>query len=137
MRKLVLAVILLPVFLHLANAQESAFVGDWDVTLIKKKTKFYPPWLEIKYLIRMSFHVENGKLIGSYTDQYDFSDHFSLLVVQDNEILFVHGGAGKKYETNLMPVHRAILRDGVLRGYVFTDRKQFEWIARKRKMPVS
>jgi len=133
MRKLILAVILLPVFLQLANAQESTFVGEWDVTLVKTKaTKFYSPWLEIKYPIRMSLRVDNGKLIGSYTDQYNFSDQFLLVVVQDNEILFVHGGAGKKHKENLMPVHRAILRDGVLRGYVFTDRKQFEWIAKKR-----
>jgi hypothetical protein len=136
MRKLILAVFLLPVFLQVANAQESTFVGDWDVTLIKTKNK-YSPWLEIKYPIRMSFRVDNGKLIGSYTDQYDFYDRFPLLVVQDNEILFVHGGAGKKEKANLMPVHRAILRDGVLRGYVFTDQKQFEWIARRRKAPVS
>jgi hypothetical protein len=133
MRRLLLAVMLLPVFLHDAKAQESSFVGDWDVTLVKTKTKYSPPWLEIKYPVRMSFRQENGKLVGSYTDQYDFSDRFSLLVVQANEILFVHGGAGKKYETNLMPVHRAILRNGVLHGYVFTDQKQFDWIARKRK----
>jgi hypothetical protein len=136
MRRLILAVILLPVLLHAAKAQESVFVGDWDVTLIKHKTKYNPPWLEIKYPVRMSFRIENGKLVGSYTDQYDFSDHFSLVVVQGNEIIFVHAGGGKKSEGGLMPVHRAILRDGALRGYVFTDRKQFEWIARKRKTPI-
>jgi len=136
MRRLILSLILLPLLLHAARAQNSAFVGDWDVTLIKTKTKYYPPWLEIKYPVRMSFRVENGKLVGSYIDQYDFSDRFSLVAVHGNEIIFVHGGAGKKTEGGLMPVHRAILRDGVLRGYVFTDRKQFEWIARKRKTPV-
>jgi hypothetical protein len=125
---------LLPVFFQLVNAQESTFVGDWDVTLIKSKNK-YAPWLEIKYPIRMSFRVDNGKLAGSYTDQYDFSDSFSFVVVQGNEILFVHGGAGKKEQANLMPVHRAILRNGVLHGYVFTNQKQFEWTARKRKVP--
>jgi TonB family protein len=133
MRRLLLALILLPLFISSVRAQESAFIGDWNVTLIKTKTKPYPSWFEIKYPIRMSFHQENGKLIGSYIDQYEFSDRFSILVVQGNEIFFVMGGAGKKYESNHMPVHRAILKNGVLHGYVFTDQKKFEWIARKRK----
>ena len=131
MRKLLLLFILLPVFSHQAHAQNSVFVGDWDVTLVKTKTKYSPPWLEIKYPVRMSFREENGKLVGSYTDQYNFSDVFSIVATQRNEILFVHGGASKKYEGNLMPVHRAILRDGVLHGYGFTDRRLFEWIARR------
>jgi hypothetical protein len=54
----------------------SMFVGDWEVTLIKTKTREYPSWFEIKYPVRMSFRLENGKLVGSYTDQYDFSNQF-------------------------------------------------------------
>ena len=133
MRRLLLLAIFLPTIVLAAHAQNRDFVGDWDVTLIKTRTKYYPQWLEIKYPVRMSIREENGKLMGAYTDQYDCSDNFSFLAIQQNEILFVVGGVGKKNIMSLGPVHRAILRNGVLHGFVFTDRKLFEWTATKHK----
>ena len=133
MPKLLLVVVLIPIVWHAVYAQNSNLVGDWDVSLVKTKTKESPPWLEIKYPVRMSIREENGKLMGAYTDQYDYSDNFSFLTLQQNEILFVLGGVGKKNIMFFGPVHRAILKDGVLHGFVFTDRKLFEWTATKRR----
>lgn len=133
MRYIFFAFILLISFSANSFAQENLFVGDWEVTLIKHKTKEYPEWFEIKYPIRFSIREENGKYVGTYTDQYDFSDRFSILAVQRNEIVFVVGGAGKKYDDNLMPIHRAILqKDGTLKGFVFRDKKLFEWVAKRK-----
>jgi hypothetical protein len=145
-----LILILFPVFSHVANAQKSAFLGDWEVTVVKVKTKSYPPLLPansrhaisecrgipgfgIKYPIRMSFHENSDRLVGSYTDQCDFSENFSIVAVERNEILLVVGGAGKKSDGALMPVHRAILQGGMLHGYVITDRTMFEWFARRKQ----
>ena len=113
MHRILLILILMPVLSHVAKAQKSAFLGDWEITVVKVKTKSYPPLLrgnsrhpisechgipgfEISYPIRMSFHEQNDKLIGFYTDECGFSDNFSIVAVQRNEILLVVGGAGKK-----------------------------------------
>ena len=130
MMKALSVVMLLLAFLTIANAQENSFVGDWDVKLTATNSKDQP-WKEIKYPVRMSIRRENGKFVGSYTDQYDYSDHFSVFAVRQNEILFVVGGVGKKNIMFFGPVHRAILKNGVLHGFVFTDRKLFEWTATK------
>jgi len=152
MRRILLILILLPVFSHVAKAQKSAFLGDWEVTVVAVKTKSYPallpvnsrhpisqcrgiPGFEIKYPVRMSFHENNDRLVGSYTDQCDFSDDFSIVAVERNEILLIVGGAGKKSDGALMPVHRAILQQGMLHGYVITDRTMFEWFARRQQSP--
>jgi len=151
MRRLLLILILLPVFSHAANAQESRFVGNWELTVVKVKTESYPPLspksrhplsecrgipgFEIAYPVRMSFHEEHDRLVGSYTDQCNFSDNFSIVAVERNEILLVVGGAGKKSDGSLMPVHRAILQRGILHGYVITDRTMFEWFARRKQNP--
>src|SRR3954464_7699229 len=78
-------------------------------------------------------HENSDRLVGSYTDQCDFSDNFSIVAVERIEILLVVGGAGKKSDGALMPVHRAILQGGMLHGYVITDRTMFEWFARRKQ----
>lgn len=133
LRYIIFAFVLLTSFSVNNFAQANSFVGDWEVTLIKQKTKEYPHWLEIKYPVSFSIREGNGKFVGNYTDQYDFSDQFSILAIQQNEIVFVVGGAGKKEEHNLMPIHRAILKkDGTLRGFVFRDTKLFEWVGKRK-----
>lgn len=131
MRYIIFVFIFLIAFSTNSFAQKNLFVGDWEVTLVKQTTKKYQYWDEIKYPIRFAIRDENGKLVGTYTDQYDFSDQFSILAIQQNEIVFVVGGAGKKEENNLMPIHRAILqKDGTLKGFVFRDKKLFEWVGK-------
>ncbi|MEZ5424632.1 MAG: hypothetical protein R2747_00075 [Pyrinomonadaceae bacterium] len=127
-------VLLLSINLKAQNSKD--FLGDWEVTLTEPAEDGFPWFREIKYPVSFSIKEENGKLVGNYIDQYDYSDKFSVLAVAENEIIFVVGGAGKKHKENLGPVQRAILRDGVLHGFVFTDRKLFEWTA-KRKAPQS
>jgi hypothetical protein len=121
---LLFVIILFP---HDAKAQSWDFVGDWKISLVKH----YPPGLEIPYPVRISIHQETGKLSADYTDQLGYSDKFSVFVVQQNEILFVVGGVGKKNIEFFGPVHRAILKNGRLMGFVFTDRKLFEWVGKR------
>lgn len=109
------------------------FLGDWEVTLIEQGGDEFPWSAEVKYPVRFSIREEGGKLVGTYTDQYDFSDKFSVLAIAENEIIFVVGGIGKKYIDALGPVHRAILKNGVLHGFVFTDQKLFGWTAKRKE----
>jgi hypothetical protein len=114
------------------NAQDNkSFLGDWEVKLTEQNEDEFPWAEEIKYPVRFSITEENGILVGSYTDQYKYSSKFSVLFIKDNEIYFIHGG-GKKHKNGLSPVHRAILKDGVLHGFVFTNKKLFEWTAERK-----
>ena len=131
-KRLILVLILLITFSLSLYAQDSKpFLGDWDVKLVEQNVDAFPWSEEIKYPVRFSITEENGKLKGTYTDQYRYSSEFSVLFVKDNEIFFIHGG-GKKHQSSLSPVHRAIFKNGVLSGYVFTGKKLFEWTARRK-----
>jgi hypothetical protein len=135
-KRLILVLILLITFSLSFNAQDSKpFLGDWEVKLVEQNEDAFPWSQEIKYPVRFSITEENGKLKGTYTDQYDYSSEFSVLFVKDNEIFFIHGG-WKKHRSSLSPMHRAILKNGGLSGYVFTGKKLFEWTA-IRKQQIS
>jgi len=115
-------------FPHYAKAQSWDFVGEWEISLVKR----YPPRMEIKYPVHLSIRTdENGNLTASYTDPEGHSDKCTNFLVMQNEILFTTGRAGKKNLEYFGPVHRAILKNGRLIGFVFTDSKQFEWIGKR------
>lgn len=123
---LLLGIILFPLD---AKAQSWDFVGEWKVSLVKR----YPRDWEIKYPVHLSIRKENDKLSANYTDELGFSEECSIFVVQQNEILFTTGSAGKKNLEFFGPLHRAILKDGRLMGFVFTDHKLFEWVGNRVK----
>ena|SRR5438876_12027225 len=124
---LIMVFLLVILFPHSSNAQTWDFAGEWEISLVKR----YPPGLEIKYPVHLSIRKENGKLTAYYTDQLGDSEECSSFVVTQNEILFTTGSAGKKNLEFFGPVHRAILKGEQLKGFTFTDKKQFEWVGKR------
>jgi hypothetical protein len=110
-----------------AKAQTWDFTGEWKISLVKR----YPPELEVRYPVKLSIRMEQGKLTAYYTDQLGESEECASFIVRQNEILFTTGSAGKKNIEFFGPVHRAILKNGRLRGFVFSDHKLFEWVGRR------
>jgi hypothetical protein len=110
-----------------SNAQDWDFVGEWTITLVTRPR----PATEFPYPVRLSIRKEEGVLTAYYTDAEGNTAKCSDFVVSQNEILFRTGPGGKKNIEFFGPVHRAILKNGKLKGFTFTDRKEFEWAGKR------
>ena len=124
---LLLSIVLLLFSPFIASAQTWDFVGEWKIDLVTRPSQFS----EIRYPVQLSIRTVDGVLTAYYTDPEGNTNKCSDFVVSQNEILFTTGPAGKKNLAVFGPVHRAILKNGRLKGFVFTDRKQFEWTGRR------
>ncbi len=111
-----------------ASAQNWDFVGEWRIELMNRPSR----WSEIKYPVHLSIRSEDGVLTAYYTDAQGNTEKCSDFAASQNEIMFRTGSAGKKNLEFFGPVHRAILRKGDLKGFVFTDRKEFAWVGKRR-----
>jgi hypothetical protein len=117
-----------------AGAAED-FTGKWEVTKVIDGKKDEFPWsLEVKYPKYMTLELRDGRLVGRYTDQSDYSGEFELVAVinQGRDLLLVHGGAGTKSPEALSPIHHAKLVNGKLHAIVTSHTKLFEWIAERK-----
>lgn len=110
------------------------FTGKWEVTKVIENKKGFEWSLEVKYPKYMTLERRNGRLVGRYQDQWDYSDEFELIAVinQGRDLLLVHGGAGTKEPSALSPIHHVKLVKGKLHGVVTSHDKLFEWIAERR-----
>lgn len=116
-------------------AMADDFTGKWEVTkVIENKRSGFEWSLEIKYPKSMTLELRNGRLVGRYTDQWDFSSEFELVAVinQGRDLLLVHGGTGTKEPTALSPIHHVKLVKGKLHAVVTSHDKLFEWIAERK-----
>jgi hypothetical protein len=118
-----------------SGAAADDFAGKWEVTRIVEATKGDFQWnLEVKYPKYMTLELRNGRLVGRYTDQSEYSSEFELVAVvnQGHDLLLVHGGAGTKNPESLSPIHHVKLVRGKLHAVVTSHDKLFEWTAERR-----
>ena len=106
------AAVLLCSSITAATAED--FTGKWEVTQIIESKKGFEWSLEIEYPKYMSLELRDGRLVGRYIDQWDYSGEFELVAVinQGHDLLLVHGGAGTKEPTALSPIHHVKLVKG-------------------------
>lgn len=119
--------------ISLARADD--FSGRWEITKVIDVEPDGFSWSEeVKYPKSMTLEFRDGRLVGHYTDQWNFSDQFELVAVinQGRDLLLVHGGAGTKDPASLSPIHHVKLRDGKLHAVVTSHTKLFEWVAERR-----
>jgi hypothetical protein len=109
------------------------FTGKWEVTKVIENKKGFEWSLEIKYPKHMTLERRNGRLVGRYTDQWEYSGEFELVAVinQGRDLLLVHGG-GTKEPTVLSPIHHVKLVKGELHAVVTSHDKLFEWSAERK-----
>ena len=133
MRSAVVAIAFLVGITGLAFAED--FSGHWEVTEVIDIKGDGAPWsLEVKYPKSFTLELRDGKLLGQYTDQWDYSDQFELVAVVNHghDLLLVNGGAGTKDPDSLSPIHHVKLRNGKLYAVVTSHAKLFEWVAERR-----
>jgi len=115
-------------------AMADDFTGKWEVTKVIENKEGFEWSLEVKYPKSMTLEIRNGRLVGRYTDQWDYSGEFELVAVinQGRDLLLVHGGAGTKEPTALSPIHHVKPVKGKLHAVVTSHDKLFEWIAERK-----
>jgi hypothetical protein len=115
-------------------AMADDFTGKWEVKKVIENKQGFEWSLEVKYPKYMTLELRNGRLVGHYTDQGDYSGEFELVAVinQGRDLLLVHGGAGTKEPTALSPIHHVKLVRGKLHAVVTSHDKLFEWIAERK-----
>jgi len=130
-RAITIAVLL---YSSITSAMADDFTGKWEVTKVIEDKRGFDWSLEIKYPKCMTLELRKGRLVGRYTDQWDYSGEFELVAVinQGRDLLLVHGGAGTKEPTALSPIHHVKLVNGKLHAVVTSHDKLFEWIAERK-----
>jgi len=125
---LLLFLFLVLLVLPLHAEQENQFTGEWNIAITAPETARPPYQVEIKYPKWMKIEVKDGKLTGTYIDQFDYHCTFPMLeIVNDgHDLLFVMCGTTKLSES-FMPVHHAKVIDGKMVGVTLTREKLFEW----------
>ena len=116
-------------------AAPADFAGKWEVTKVVEKDEDGFQWsLEIKYPKYMTLELRNGRLVGRYTDQWNYSGEFELVAVvnEGRDLLLINGGAGTKAAEARSPVHHVKLVKGRLHVVVTSHDKLFEWIAERK-----
>lgn len=115
------------------GAMADYFTGKWEVKKVIENKEGFEWSLEVKYPRYMTLELRNGRLLGRYTDQWDYSGEFELVAVinQGRDLLLVHGG-GTKEPTALSPIHHVKLVKGQLHAVVTSHDKLFEWIAERK-----
>ena len=111
------------------------FSGQWQVTRVVESKRDGFPWAqEIKYPKAFTLALRNGRLEGSYVDQWGNAGTFELVAVinKGHDLLLVHGGAGTKSPEALAPIHHIKLEDGALHAVVTSHDKLFEWFADRK-----
>ena len=118
---------------EITAAMADDFTGRWEVTKVVENNKGFAWSLEVKYPKHMTLELRNGRLVGRYTDQSDYSGEFELVAAinQGRDLLLVHGG-GTKESTALSPIHHVKLVKGQLHAVVTSHEKLFEWIAERK-----
>jgi hypothetical protein len=122
------------VLLAAARALADDFTGQWEVTQVLNEREGFPWSREIKYPKQMLLQVQAGQLVGSYTDQQDFSCTFPVVLVLNHgrDLVLAHCGETKSPDA-YAPIHHVKLLNGKLHGVVTTNEKLFEWVATRRK----
>jgi hypothetical protein len=107
---------------------DSRFVGEWNVEITAPETARPPYQVEIKYPKWMKIELVDGKLTGTYIDQFDYRCTFPAIeaVNGGKDLLFVMCGTTKHPES-FAPVHHAKVIDGKMVGVTLTREKLFEW----------
>ena len=103
------------------------FVGKWMVTEVDMPENYFG---EIKYPKYFELSEEEGKIVGTYKDQYDYQCDFLLseLVNAGNELLLMNCGTTKQ-SSSWAPLHKVKIIKGKLVGSVITNTQRFVWYA--------
>jgi hypothetical protein len=97
-----------------AFAQESAFLGKWDIAGTGKNADSVY-WLEVK--------KEGGELVGYFLNRGGSVYKLPSISIENSELVFDVGGSGGRKQT-----HRAKVVGGKLMGDVTSDTNSFKWI---------
>jgi hypothetical protein len=109
------AVFIATALLSPATAQESQFLGRWDISGTGANAN-YVYWLEVKN--------ENGKLTGSFLNRSGSVLPLAKISIEGGELLFTPATSG-----NATPVvHRARIDEGRLLGSVTDRGVEINWI---------
>ena len=109
------------------------FSGKWAVYKVDTPGNYFG---EIKYPRYFELSETDGKLTGSYIDQYDGSCQFPLAITVNggNELLLMNCGV-TKHADSWAPLHKVKKIDGELVGSVVTYDQQFVWHAKPADGP--
>lgn len=118
-------VIILALFSPITIANK--FVGSWEVTKVDYPENYFG---EIKYPKYFKLTELNGKVGGTYKDQFEFECEFPLAIIinDGNELLLLNCGT-TKHSSSWSPLHKVKLIDGKLVGSVITNTQRFVWYA--------
>lgn len=124
MNKLLIVIIVL---LISSPSWAEGFIGKWAVTKVDMPENYFG---EIKYPKYFELTEKEGKIFGSYKDQYDYECDFilSALINDGNELLLMNCGT-TKHDSSWAPLHKVKLIEGRLVGSVITNTQRFVWYA--------
>jgi hypothetical protein len=97
-------------------AQNTPFLGKWDITATTPKGS-YPLWLEVT--------TENGQLVGMFQERTGSVHKLAEIAVEGRDLVF-SGGAPKPGA--FKPVHRAHVEGGKLVGELTTASGKTAWV---------
>ena len=97
-----------------AFAQNSAFLGKWDITGTGKNTDSVY-WLEVK--------KEGDTLVGYFLNRGGSVFKLAAISTENGELVFEVGGSGGRKQT-----HRAKVVGGKLLGEVVSSGEKLEWV---------
>ena len=97
-----------------AFAQESAFLGRWDITGTGKNPNAVY-WLEVK--------KEGGGLVGYFLNRSGSVLRLPSISIEDGELVFDVGGSGGRKQT-----HRAKVVGGKLMGEAASGSEAVKWV---------
>jgi len=121
---------------NISSATVSRFEGDWEVHAVVRvpEGEPEPQGTEVKYPVRLTIAITEGKVSGTYKDQFGFEGPLAVAVLlNEGQDLIIACAGTTKEGSAFAPIHHLKVVDDALVGVVLARTRLFEWRAHRVK----